>query len=93
MRTGHPFASRYQAGESVLTDPHRCPIEDLAVLAEAMQRLLDTHGDRQAIGDLEELREALQRVEAYQEFQPDRFDRREANRQLRALAQNREIKQ
>jgi hypothetical protein len=21
MRTGHPFASRYQAGESVLTDP------------------------------------------------------------------------
>ena len=74
-------------------DQHRCPIEDLAVLAEAMQRLLDSDGDRQAIGDLDELREALQRVEAYQEFQPNRFDRREANRQLRALAQNREIKQ
>ncbi len=28
-------------------DQHRCPVEDLAVLAEAMQRLLDTHGDRQ----------------------------------------------
>jgi hypothetical protein len=32
------------------------------------------------MGNLEELREAMDRVTAYQNFQPERFDRREANR-------------
>jgi hypothetical protein len=31
-------------------------------------------------------------LEAYQDFQPDRFDRRELNRQLRTLAQDREVR-
>jgi Plasmid pRiA4b ORF-3-like protein len=66
-------------------DRHRYPFEDLAVMAEAVQRLLDSEGDRKIIGDLDELREAVQRVEAYQEFQPARFERRPVNRQLRAI--------
>jgi len=40
-----------------------------------------------------QLREAIDRVEAYQDFQPDRFDRRALNRQLRLLAQDREVRQ
>ena len=36
-------------------------------------------GNRYAIGDLDELREAVDSVEAYQDFQPDRFNRRELN--------------
>jgi hypothetical protein len=31
-------------------------------------------------------------VEAYQGFQPDRCNRRELNRQLRGLAQDREVR-
>ena len=66
-------------------DRHRYPFADLAVMAEAVQRLLDSDGDRKAIGDLDELREAVERVEAYQEFQPERFERRQVNRQLRTI--------
>ena len=62
-------------------------------MAEAVQRFLDSDGDRQAIGDLDELREAIDRVEAYQDFQPDRFDRRALNRQLWLLAPDREVRQ
>jgi hypothetical protein len=68
------------------------PIEELGIMAEAMQRFLDSDGDRRAIGDLDELREAVDRVKAYQDFQPGKFDRRELNRQLRALAQDREVR-
>ena len=57
-----------------------------------MERFLDSDEDRQVIGDLDELREAVDRVKAYQDFQPDRFDRRQLNRQLRALAQDREVR-
>jgi hypothetical protein len=69
-----------------------CPSRNSSLLAEALQRLLDSEGDRQAIGDLDELREAVDRVEAYRAFQPDRFDRWALNRQLRALAQDREVR-
>ena len=68
------------------------PIEELLIMAEAMQRFLDPDGDRRAIGDLDELREAVDRVKAYQDFQPGKFDRRELSRQLRALAQDREVR-
>jgi hypothetical protein len=61
-------------------------------MAEALRRWLDAEGDRHALGDLDELREAVDRVEAYQAFQPDRFDRRALNRQLRALAQGCEVR-
>ena len=56
-----------------------------------MRRFLDSDGDRHAIGDLDELREAVDRVQSYQDFQLDKFDRRELNRRLRALAQDREV--
>ena len=68
------------------------PIDELNIMAKAMRRFLDSDGDRQAIGDLDELREAVDRVKAYQDFQPDKFDRRELNRQLRSLAQDREAR-
>jgi Plasmid pRiA4b ORF-3-like protein len=68
------------------------PIEELGIMAEAMQRFLDSDGDRYAIGDLDKLREAVDRVKAYQDFQPGKFDRRKLNRQLRALAQAREVR-
>ena len=39
------------------------PIEELGIMAEAMQRFLDSDGNRHAIGDLDELREAVDRVQ------------------------------
>jgi hypothetical protein len=74
-------------------DSHRLgvPIEDFVLMTDVMQRLLDSGGDRSAMGDLEELREAIDRVTAYQNFRPDRFDRREANRQIQTLWQDRSV--
>ena len=75
-------------------DWHRShlPIDEMLIMVEAMRRILDFDGDRHAIGDLDELREAVDRVKAYQDFQPDRFNRRELNLQLRTLAQDREAR-
>lgn len=64
--------------------PYEFPLEELGKIAKAMGRWLDA-GSRQALGDLQELREAVERVSEYQEFQPRRCDRREMNRRLRAL--------
>jgi Plasmid pRiA4b ORF-3-like protein len=47
------------------------PLEDIAVIGQAIQRFLDSEGDRRAIGDPDELREAVDRVKGYQDFQPD----------------------
>jgi Plasmid pRiA4b ORF-3-like protein len=52
------------------------PIEELGIMAEAVQQFLDSDGNRHAIGDLDELRETVDRVRAYQDFQPGKFDRR-----------------
>jgi hypothetical protein len=68
------------------------PLEGLGLLAEALRRWLDAEGDRHALGDLDQLREAVDRVEAYRAFQPDQFDRRALNRQLRTLAHDREVR-
>ena len=75
-------------------DWHRShlPIDELHIMAEAIRRFLDSDGDRHDIANLDELREAVDRVKAYQDFQPERFDRRELNRQLRALVQDREVR-
>ena len=64
--------------------PYEFPLEELGKIAKAMGRWLDA-GSRQALGDLQELREAVERVSEYQEFQPRRCDRREINRRLGAL--------
>jgi hypothetical protein len=58
------------------------PFEEFGKMAKAMRRWLDAGGGRQALGDLEELRQAVERVREYQEFQPQRCDRREINRRL-----------
>lgn len=57
------------------------PLEDLERVADTVQRFLDT-GDRSALGDPDTLRSALERLEAYYEFQPDHFDRRAINARL-----------
>jgi hypothetical protein len=69
-------------------DRHQCgyPAEELSRMAEALQCWLDSGGSRQAIGDLAELREAVGRVRAYQEFQARRFDRRAVNQRLLAAS-------
>ena len=68
-------------------DWHRShlPIDEMLIIVEALRRILDSDGDRHAIGYLDELREAVDRVKAYQDFQPGKFDRRELNRQLRSF--------
>ena len=70
----------------------RLPLEELNLIAEAMRRWLDAEGDRHVLGDLDELREAVDRMKAYQAFLPNRLDRRALNRQLRASAQEREVR-
>ena len=69
-----------------------CPSMSSNIMAEAMGRFLDADGNRHAIGDPDELREAVDRVKAYQDFQPDKFNRRELNRRLRTLTQDREVR-
>lgn len=64
-------------------------LEEMGYLADAVSRLLDTPEEksvREAVGDLEELREALVRITAYNDFQPDPFDRRRVNRRLQQYA-------
>ena len=57
----------------------------MAAIAEAVQRLLDSDGDRKAFGNLEEPRESVERLEAYHQFQPERFERRPVNHELRTI--------
>jgi Plasmid pRiA4b ORF-3-like protein len=75
-------------------DQHRShpPIEAMLVAAEAVQALLETdpHASvREAVRDLDELREAVNCLEAYQQFQPEHFRRRHINAQLHARAGDR----
>jgi hypothetical protein len=58
----------------------------LRVLADAAQIVLDAPEHvsiRDAIGDLDEIREAIDRIDLYQQFQPEAFKRRQVNAQLR----------
>jgi hypothetical protein len=65
---------------------HEFPFEEFGKMAEIMRRWLDAGGGRQALGDIEKLREAVERVAAHQEFQPQRCNRREINRRLRDVS-------
>ena len=72
-------------------DDHWChpPLEEISVMAEAVSRLLDARDDekiREALGDLDALRDAVERVEADQRFQPERFVSRRVNRRLKQYA-------
>jgi Plasmid pRiA4b ORF-3-like protein len=70
-------------------DQHRLfpPLEAMQVVAEAIRTLLETdphRSVREGLGDLDELHEAVDGLEAYQAFQPDHFDRGAINTQLHA---------
>jgi hypothetical protein len=57
----------------------------MQVVAEATRTLLeiDPHMSvREGLGDLDDLREAVDCLEEYQAFQPDHFDRGAINTQL-----------
>ncbi len=72
-------------------DQHRLypPLEAMGVVAEALTTLLEADPQtsvREALGDLDEFREAVDCLQAYQAFQPEHFDRCEINTQLHSLA-------
>jgi hypothetical protein len=70
-----------------LLDEHWYPSwEALQVVADAAQVLLDAPADvsiRDAIGDLEAIRDAMDQLETYQQLQPSAFQRRAINAELR----------
>jgi hypothetical protein len=70
-----------------LLDEHRYPSWDvLRVLADAAQVVLDAPAHvpiREALGDLDEIREAMDRLDLYHQLQPSAFNRRHLNAQLR----------
>jgi hypothetical protein len=73
-------------------DQHRLypPLEAMGVVADAISILLEADPQtsvRVALGDLDELREAVDCLETYQAFQPDHVDRGDINRQLLAWGQ------
>jgi hypothetical protein len=74
-------------------DQHHIPLDAMAIVATALGRVLEADDQtpiRQVIGDPETLREAVDQLDAYLQFQPEHFDRRQLNIQLRALAQKKE---
>jgi hypothetical protein len=67
-------------------DQHRAPpIDAMLVVADAVKVLSEADPQtsvREALGELDDLREAVDCLEAYQAFQPDHFDRGDINRRL-----------
>ena len=73
-----------------LVDQHHAPLAAMSVVATVLDRLLKADEQttiRQVIGDRRAFREAVAQLDAYQKFQPERFDRRQVSGQLRAMAQ------
>jgi hypothetical protein len=71
-------------------DRHPVPMDALATVATARERLLkadDQPTIRQVIGDRHTFREAVDPLDAYLQFRPEHFDRRDVNAQLCALVQ------
>jgi Plasmid pRiA4b ORF-3-like protein len=63
------------------------PLEAMGVVADAISTQLETDPQtsvREALGDLDDLREAVDCLEAYQAFQPDSCDCRHINTQLQS---------
>jgi hypothetical protein len=63
------------------------PFAALGTIAQQIRCWLDAGGDRQALGNVQELQAAAKHVTAYYEFQPQRCNRRRINRKLRAVVQ------
>jgi hypothetical protein len=71
-------------------DQHRLslPLEAMGVVAQAISTLLEADPQTsigEALGDLDEFREAVDCLGAYQQFQPDHFDRHAVNTQLHSV--------
>ena len=71
-------------------DQHRLypPLEAMGVVAEAISSLLVADPQtsvREALGDLDEFREAVDCLKAYEQFRPDHFDRHEVNTHLQSV--------
>src|SRR5262245_19264856 len=71
-------------------DQHRLypPLEAMGVVAEAISTLSEADPQtsvREALEDLDEFREAVDCMDAYQQFKPDHFERHEVNTKLPAL--------
>lgn len=67
------------------------PMEELLLIADIISRMINAKANetvRDIIGDADEVREAVDRVEDYNHFQPEGFDRREVNRQLKLYTTN-----
>jgi len=62
------------------------PRQELALLAETLQRVLDGSDEQPITDNRDNLRVALDRVKAHRARRPDRIDRREINRRLRQYA-------
>ena len=71
-------------------DHHRwdSPLDEVQLIAEVIGRVLNSQVHeriRDVLGDVD-LEEAVDRLEAYERFRPDRFDRRRVNRRLKQYA-------
>ena len=62
------------------------PREELALMAETVQRVLDTRSTEPIVADRKRLVAALERVKAHRARWPDRIDRREINHRLAQYA-------
>jgi Plasmid pRiA4b ORF-3-like protein len=74
-------------------DQHHIPPEPMATIATALERLLKADGQttiHQVIGDHDTFREAVTQLDAYLQFRPEHFDRRQINAQLHTLIQEQE---
>ena len=74
-------------------DQHRWNplLDELQLIADAVGRVLDAQAQervRDVLGDVDALEEAIDRLETYQRFQPDDFDRRRINRRLKQWAED-----
>jgi hypothetical protein len=61
-------------------DDHRWnpPMDELQLIAETVGRVLESQGHetiRDVLGDVDALEEAVDRLETYDRFHPDRFNR------------------
>jgi hypothetical protein len=73
-----------------MVDEYRSPpLDAMLVAADAVRAVLEADHQisiREAIGNMEGLREAVERLRDYHEFEPDKINRRRINTQLRAHA-------
>ncbi len=89
-RAAPPEDCRGAWGYMERLDQHRLypPLEAMGVVAEAISTLFAADPQtsvRAALGDLDAFREAIDCLEAYEQFWPDQFDRHAINTQLHAL--------